>query len=399
LFIIRLLSMRFTVRAVNTTQQLVIAEFDAIDEADARQQACASQLSVLSVRTQPQGLGRNSFSALNFVEELMALLEAGLHVTEAVDAQMEHAATESGRQVIRRLLQRLSEGLRLSAAMREQPEVFPALLVGVVQAAEGTSDLPRSLGRYVDYETRLDAVRHKIVSAAIYPAILLVVGGAVALFLVCYVVPSFASVYRGSGRALPWASQMLLGWGEFAGRHPLGLAVGGAGFLGAIALAMMRQWRRSGLMGMLRWLPGAGSRVETFELARLYLTLGMLLEGGIPIQHALGLSRAVLAPARQSALDAVRALVESGQPLSSALEQSSLSTPMALRLIRVGEKSGQLGNMLARTALFYDKENARWVERFTKTFEPVLMAGIGLVVGLIVLLLYMPIFDLAGTLQ
>lgn len=394
--------MRFSVRAIDAVSQaLVTLELDAVDEADVRQQAAARRLMVVSLRQRSAGAGRGRqvFQAVQFVEELLALLEAGLHVTEAVEAQLEHASTEAARQVISRLLSRLTQGLRLSAAMREQPDSFPPLLVGVVQAAEGTSDLPRSLARYIDYETRLDAVRHKILSAAIYPAILLVVGGGVALFLVTYVVPRFASVYRGSGRELPWASDLLLRWGEFAAAHPWPLLAAGSGLLAAVVAWGLGRWRRAGVLGVLSLLPGAAPRVATFELARLYLTLGMLLEGGIPIQQALSLARAVLAVARQPHLDAARAMIESGQPLSAALAHTGLSTPMALRLIRVGEKSGQLGDMLTRAALFYEKENARWVERFAKTFEPLLMAGIGLVVGLVVLLLYMPIFDLAGTLQ
>lgn len=146
-------------------------------------------------------------------------------------------------------------------------------------------------------------------------------------------------------------------------------------------------------------LPGARPRLEILELSRLYLTLGMLLEGGIAVQQALKLSGAVVDAQRQPALDAVRGAVESGDSLSVALERYGLSTPVALRLLRVGEQSGQLGHMLTRTAAFYEGETTRWIERFTKAFEPVLMAAIGLVIGLIVILLYMPVFDLAGSLQ
>jgi general secretion pathway protein F len=125
----------------------------------------------------------------------------------------------------------------------------------------------------------------------------------------------------------------------------------------------------------------------------------MLLDGGIAVQNALRLSAAVIDAPRQAALAAVRTAVESGDSLSASLERHGLSTPVALRLLRVGEQSGQLGQMLTRTAAFYDGETTRWIERFTKTFEPVLMAAIGLVIGLIVILLYMPVFDLAGSLQ
>jgi general secretion pathway protein F len=283
--------------------------------------------------------------------------------------------------------------------MRLQPAVFPPLFVGVVQAAENTSDLPRALLRYIEYESRVEAVRHRVVSAAIYPAILLVVGGAVSLFLLGYVVPRFASVYQSSGRDLPWASQLLMAWGQFAGEYAAWLFSAFALAVGSAILFARRQIATGGWWRALRLLPGAKSRLEILELSRLYLTLGMLLEGGIAVQHALKLSAAVLDAQRQPALAAVRAAVESGDPFSVALERHGLSTPIALRLLRVGEQSGQLGHMLSRTAAFYDGESTRWIERFTKAFEPVLMAAIGIVIGLIVILLYMPVFDLAGSIQ
>jgi general secretion pathway protein F len=125
----------------------------------------------------------------------------------------------------------------------------------------------------------------------------------------------------------------------------------------------------------------------------------MLLEGGIPVQQSLRLCAAVIDAGKKARLESVRGDIEGGQSLSESLERHGLSTPVALRLLRVGEQSGQLGLMLSRTAAFYDDETTRWIERFTKAFEPLLMAAIGLVIGLIVILLYMPIFDLAGSLQ
>ena len=125
----------------------------------------------------------------------------------------------------------------------------------------------------------------------------------------------------------------------------------------------------------------------------------MLLEGGIPIARAMNLAQTVLSPGKAQALQASQLAVSQGASLSSALDQHGLSTPIAARLLRVGEKTGQLGVMLSRTAVFYDNETSRWIEQFTKAFEPILMMVIGLVIGLIVILLYMPIFDLAGSLQ
>jgi general secretion pathway protein F len=398
--------MQFELRALDDHQQVQTLILEALDEADARAQATSRRLTPLSLRAASawrwrgqRGNSRNNFNLLLFAQELLALVAAGLSVIEALDALAERAEAGATRNVLSRLVNSLREGLRLSAALAGQGSIFPALFVGIVQAAEGTSDLPRALERYVDYESRIHAVRHRIVSAAIYPAILLVVGGAVALFLLGYVVPKFATVYEGSGRPLPWASQMLLSWGQFAAQYALWLAAGLATVLVLGFKALQRSLRNGGWWRLLGWLPGAGPRLQVFELSRLYLTLGMLLEGGIPIQQALRLSEAVLPRERIAALQQVSAQVAGGDKLSDALERNGLSSSVALRLLRVGEQSGQLGQMLTHTAQFYDSETSRWIERFTKTFEPILMAAIGIVIGLIVVLLYMPIFDLAGSLQ
>lgn len=393
--------MQFQVRAINAEQELLSLTMEAADEADARAQTVAQRLTPLSVAAHHsiRWSRSHAFPLLLFAQELQALLAAGLGVVESLDTLIEKDLNAARRSVLARLAASLRDGLRLSAAMRQQPAVFPPLFVGVIQAAEGTSDLPQALSRYIDYETRLESVRHKVISAAIYPTILLVVGTAVGLFLLGYVVPRFASVYQGSGRPLPWASQMLMGWGQFAGDHAVWLF----GCFAAVVVSAMvwgqYQLRAGGLWRVLAVMPGARARLDILQLSRLYLTLGMLLEGGIPVQPALKLSTAVLDPMRRAALDAARQGVESGEALSNALEQQALSTPVALRLLRVGEQTGQLGAMLTRTAAFYDTETARWMDRFTKTFEPVLMAAIGLVIGLIVILLYMPVFDLAGSLQ
>lgn len=393
--------MQYVVRALDAMQQIQTVVIDALDEADANAQTRARRLTPLSTARRGTLAERRNpaFPLLLFTQELHALLSAGLSVIEALDTLIEKDPQPARRAVLGRLARQLREGYRLSAALRQQPDVFPALFVGVVQAAEGTSDLPRALSRYLDYETRLEAVRHKVVSAAIYPIILLVVGLAVSMFLLGYVVPKFAAVYQGSGRPLPLASQLLLSWGTFVGQHAGWLGGGAAAAIACGFFWLRRIVGKGGWWRSLRVLPGAKPKLEILELSRLYLTLGMLLEGGIPVQQALKLCTPVIDGARQPDLVAVRRDVESGQTLSESLELHRLSTPVALRLLRVGEKSGQLGLMLSRTASFYDEETTRWIERFSKAFEPILMAAIGLVIGLIVILLYMPIFDLAGSLQ
>lgn len=391
--------MQFDVRALSADAVVSRLTVDALDEADARRQVEARGLFVAAVKKKGGSGARGAggkMSLVLFSQELLALLSAGLGVVEALEALLEKEANPALANVLGRLLAGLREGKRFSSVLAEQGDRFPPLYIGIVKAAEGTSDLPRSLARYIDYQQRIDAVRGKIASAAIYPSILLLVGGGVSLFLITYVVPRFAEVYQGAGRTLPFMSRLLLSWGQFAANHTM-LLLGG---LGALALLLVLAARhvlgQGGIGALLARVPGLRERVRIYELSRLYLTLGMLSEGGIPIVQAIDTVQSMVTANVRTGLRQARLAVESGLPLSSAFEANGLTTPISLRMLRVGERTGDMGPMLTQSAAFYDGEISRWIDRFTRTFEPLLMAGIGLIVGAIVVLLYMPIFDLAG---
>ncbi|SFV14618.1 type II secretion system F family protein [Pseudoduganella namucuonensis] len=390
--------MQFDVRTLSPEMVIGQVVVDGRDEADARRQVEARGLFVSAihpVRGARRGKGK-TLSLVLFSQELLALLTAGLGVVEALEALLEKEAAPATRTVLGRMLAGLREGQRFSTVLADQPDLFPPLYVGIVKAAEGTSDLPRSLSRFIDYQQRIDTVRAKIVSAAIYPSILLLVGGGVSLFLIAYVVPRFAEVYQGAGRDLPWMSKLMLGWGQFAAEHTAGLLGGLAVALAALVLGIRRLMGNGGLARLMARLPGIGERVRIYELSRLYLTLGMLSEGGITIVHAIETVQGMVSPTVRAGLQAARLEIEAGLPLSTAFEANGLTTPISLRMLRVGERTGDMGPMLTQSAAFYDGEITRWIDRFTRTFEPLLMACIGLVVGAIVVLLYMPIFDLAG---
>jgi general secretion pathway protein F len=395
--------MQYEVSALSPENRIIALVVDAQDEAGARAHTEARGLHVTRVAPvralrRPAG-SRGGISVVLFSQELLALLKAGLSIVEGLEALLEREGGARLRGVLDRLLAGLREGKRFSSLLGEQPDVFAPLYVGIVRAAEGTSDLPRALQRYVDYQGRIDAVRNKLVSAAIYPSILLIVGGGVSAFLITYVVPRFASIYEGTGRALPWMSQMLLNWGKFASAHGLPLVFAALGIAVAIFMGVRATIARFGLVSLLSRVPVLGPHLRIYQLSRLYLTLGMLLEGGIPIVAAMETACGTVSPAMRDSLLRARAAVQSGEPLSAAFLAQDLTTPISLRMLRVGERSGELGAMLTQSAAFYDGEISRWIDRFTRMFEPLLMAAIGVVVGTIVVLLYMPIFDLAGSLS
>lgn len=400
--------MQFDVRTLSANNVMSRLSIDAQDENDARRQIEAKGLFAASIRPVSSLLpsavrigntGGRGLPLVLFNQELLALLKAGLSIVEALEALLEKEANESTRSILGRLLAGLRDGKRFSGVLAEQPDLFPTLYIGMVKAAEGTSDLPRALARFIDYRQQIDTVRNKIISSAIYPMILLMVGGGVSFFLIVYVVPRFADVYEGTGHNLPWMTQVLLKWGQFSANHVPSMLAALAIVIATLFMVLRHLFRSGGMARLVARLPGIGERVRIYELSRLYLTLGMLSEGGIPVVAAMHMVEGMVSDTIKGGLRTTIGLVEAGMPLSTAFEASHLTTPISLRLLRVGERTGEMGTMLSQSAAFYDGETNRWIERFTRTLEPLLMASIGVVVGVIVVLLYMPIFDLAGSIS
>ncbi len=389
--------MKFEVRGLRggVVESLTV---EAATTDDARSLALEQQMEVLSVRVLRAGWQRaRRFDLALFSEELAELLDAGLSVVEAVDTLAQaQRATEAG-DIYRDLVKLLRQGHTFSAALEKVPHGFPPLYVGLIRAAEKTSDLHGALVRYLDYSGRLDTLRNKVASALIYPAILFTVGGAVIVFLLAFVVPRFASVYRGAGRDLPYFSALLLEWGAFATRHGFELAISSLTLLVGLATWGWRARRTGGLERLAAYLPGVAQRIHLFRLSRLYLTLGTLLNGGMPIVQALTLSRGVVGGTHRANLEGAVEALRRGAPISTSLEHHHLTTAVSARLLRAGEGTGRMGDLFVRAGRYHDNELGRWVDRFSRTFEPILMSVIGVVIGGIVILLYMPIFDLAGS--
>jgi general secretion pathway protein F len=242
-------------------------------------------------------------------------------------------------------------------------------------------------------------VRKKVISASIYPALLLAVGTVVALFLLAYVVPRFSAVYADMRHELPWLSQLLLSWGRFLNANAAAVALAAVAVALAAAYALSLVRVRRALLSLLWRVPRLGERLHLYDLGRLYRTLGMLLRSGIPAVAALRNASKLTRPEVQEKLAAAVAEVEQGRPMSEAMFRHGLTTPVAVRMLRVGERTGRMSDLTERIAAYYEDDTARWTERFTRLFEPILMLLIGGVIGLIVLLMYMPIFELAGGLQ
>ena len=392
--------MRFNVTLLDSRQAVAVHQIDAVDEADARRQAASRNCRVLAVERGSFGRGgRTRLPLVPFSNELVALLEAGLSLVEAIDALTEKERDERVRGVLEGIRRRLYEGQSLSVALGEMPAVFPALYVATVRASERSGAIAEALRRFVQYQEQIDLLKKRIINASIYPAVLLAAGAIVVLFLVAYVVPRFSGIYQDIGGELPFASKMLMQWGQLLDAHGMAVLVGFLATVGSASYGFSRPGFRRFLGNSITRIPTIGRQVELYQLARLYRTVGMLLRGGIPVVTALDMTRGLLASASQPRLAAASRAIREGQSLSDALARNGLTTQVAERMLRVGERSGNMGEMMERIAAFYDEELSRWVDIATRLIEPAMMTVIGLVIGLVVVLMYFPIFELAGSIR
>jgi general secretion pathway protein F len=219
------------------------------------------------------------------------------------------------------------------------------------------------------------------------------------VFLLTYVVPRFSGVYEGMHRDLPWTANLLMHWGRFFKGHGAQAFVLMALAAAAAIWSISASSTRTALLRRLLKVPVIGKQWRLFHIARLYRTLGMLLEGGIALPRAITMASSLLPSGLREALDMALVEIREGQRPSVAFGRAGLSTPIAQPMLTAAEGSGDLGPMMIRVALFYEADTARRLERAMRVLEPALMALIGLAIGVIVVLMYMPIFELASTLQ
>lgn len=370
-----------------------------IAQARLQLQADGGQIIALQARRQMKLPSRRSRFALGlFIQELVVLLDAGLVLVEAVETLRDKAPVGINREVMSDLLASMYQGNALSKAMLLKPETFPSLLIATVASSEHSGQLSVALRRYHHFEAHLEAVKKRVSGALMYPLVVLSVGALILLFLLFFVIPRFASVFDAVSD-LPATARFMVWWGALVQARGGQLLLGLLGVLGALVLlfrsAGFKRWAAE-----LFWkIPSLGAQRTLFVLARFYRTAGMLLMGGMPVVTAVELSGALLPAERQGDLRQALTAIKQGQPLSTALAQHQLTTAVAERLVRVGEQSGELAAMCERIAQFHDEALERAIELFSKVFEPLLMLVVGGLIGLIVFMLYMPIFELAGSIQ
>jgi general secretion pathway protein F len=327
-----------------------------------------------------------------FVQELAVLLDSGVPLVEAVQTLAERH--DGAAEPLAPVITALQEGRALSQALADANGTFDPVLCALVAASERDGQLVAVLRHHAAFLAWSEQLRDRLVAASVYPVLLLAVGLAVVGFLLVHVLPRFAGVFDGLAADLPWGSRALLSLGVATQAHPQ-VAAAIAIALPLLLVMVLRQGPLRRWAEAQAWqLPGLGQRLRVLALARLYRMVGLLARAGVPLPQALALAEPVLAAPLRPALLRAREAVESGMRLSAAWQAEDLATPPALRMLRVGESSGTVPLMLERAAAFHDEEVARLAELVTRVVNPALMLVMGVLIGGIVVLMYLPIFTL-----
>ncbi len=393
--------MRYRAKVLTPAMAVELTELDAASDEEARRIVASSGGRLLGLETLRSGLfaGQSKskgFRLAVFNQQLFSLLEAGQPVVDAIDILGHNDQRGRHRAIYDTLLDGLRQGKQLSEAMMALPSVFPPLYVAMVRSSETTGTVRASIQRFMHYQRQVEDIRGKLVSAAIYPAILVLVGFIVIAFLMLYVVPRFSAVFDDVAARQQASAGFVQVWGSFVRHHGALAWFGFFSMLAAAVAAFTHPRTRRAIYGKVLALPWIGEKVWLLQLARLYRTLGMLLKSGVSILSAMRMTEESLSLSLRPGMQRAIASVAEGKPLSAVLPACGLSTEVAQRLLVAGESSGNLDDMMQRIADFYDQEMATWIDTAGRLVEPILMVGIGLVIGAVVLMLYMPIFDLAN---
>jgi general secretion pathway protein F len=334
---------------------------------------------------------------VQFTQQLATLLAAGQPLDRALTILLELPEDERARRTISDIRDAVRGGSALSTALERQHGTFGRLYVNMVRAGEAGGSLHETLQRLAEYLERTRAMQGRVVNALIYPAILLTMVGGSLLFLLGYVVPQFATMYESLDAELPLFSRFVVGLGVFVNQWWLVLVI-----VPALLLWWFDRKRRDPAFRARfdEWLLRqrfAGPLVARLETARLARTLGTLLRNGVPLLTALGIGRNVLGNQTLAAdVEAAVEEVKGGVGLSSALGRGKHFPRLALQMIQVGEESGALDTMLLKTADTFEAETNLAMDRMLAALVPVVTMLLAGIVGIVILAVLSPIYDLTN---
>lgn len=335
---------------------------------------------------------------LVFNQELLALVKSGLPVLRVWDLLIERARHAGFQRALRAVREDIRGGASASDAMAKHPAYFPALYIATIRAGEQSGNLPEVLQRYVAYLKLMIGLRQKIVKALSYPVFLVVIGIGVIAFLLAYVMPTFVSVYGESARSLPWATQLLLNVVQYAELQLLPGAAVVVGLAFGLRAYYATEAGHLAVDRLLLHLPLLGQVAVEHNTVQLTRTLGTVLASGTPLVDALQVARGAISN-RWISMGLAGAVTEirEGSTLAAALDRPGTLPKLAIEMLSVGEETGSLEAMLRDVGEFYEADLETRLTQLTTWIEPALLLIMGLLVGGIVIVMYLPVFQMAGT--
>jgi type IV pilus assembly protein PilC len=397
--------MEFRCRLGTAAGEIVEGVYIADSEARLRRELEEKGMYVLSLQRRAalslssggrrQRVKRQEFLVFN--QELATLLKAGMPLVQSLDILRQRVLNPTFKTVLDSVHDRVRSGMSLSDAFGEHGSLFPAVYSASLLAGERSGNLDSVIRRYVAYDKVIGAVKRRTVSALIYPGILVTMMVVLIGIIVLRVVPAFSEFYANFGRQLPLSTRIVvaLSNGVVSNLAFIALAAVGAAVAG---VAWSRQpGARLRLDKWMLEIPWVGETALKFFTSQMARMLATLLGGGIPLVNALEICVRSLSNRHLSReMDRVRVRVQEGQGFAGALRERAVFPDVAVKMVEVGESTGALQEMLNSLAEFYDEEIETEVGRFITLVEPVLLVIMGIIIAVVVLALYMPLFELTS---
>jgi type IV pilus assembly protein PilC len=403
--------MEFRCRLATAGGEVVEGVYVAESEARLRRELEEKGLFVLSL--QPRGafaglgvlgagrrrrIGRQEFIIFN--QELATLLKAGMPLVQSLDILRQRVQNETFKAVLDGVHEKVKSGTALSDAFAEHGDLFPAVYSASLMAGERSGNLDAVIRRYVAYEKIIGAVKRRTLSALIYPVVLVVLMFVLVGIIVLRVVPAFSEFYSTFEAELPLSTRVILGFSNLITSNLVLLIAVIGGLLVAFLTWVRQPGQKARFHKLILDLPWAGPTVRKFAVAQLARTLATLLGGGMPLVNALETaSRSMSNRFLARELDEVGRRVREGEGFGQALLARGVFPDVAVKMVEVGEQTGALQEMLNSLADFYDEEIETEVGRYITLIEPALLVIMGVVIAVVVLALYMPLFELSSVIR
>ena len=399
--------MEYVCRVGTPSGEVVERAFAASDERALRADLERQGLYLLSVR---RGLSLSAFRLrkrrvdpallLVFAQELAALLKAGLPLFQSLDVMLERQRNPLLRQSLASVREKVKSGTALSDAFRQEGDLYPPIFSASLVAGERSGNLDQVLRRFSAHLRLNLSLKKKAISASVYPIVLLTMMVGLVAILVVYVIPQFRSFYEGLGAELPLATRMLLAFATTVRANLLWIVLG-VGFLAISAVSWLRR-EGAGVAvdrALLR-LPYFGGLMRMYATSQLMRTLSTLLAGGLPLLNALEVAAASIGNrAMAQAVATATGRIREGASLTTALESTGMLEALPLEMVKVGEQTGALGDMLNAVADFYDEDLDTQIATVLSLVEPVLLVLMAFVVAAMLLAFYLPMFQAISAVQ